>query len=336
LSRASDRLALWLGSVAIMNPGDRIDLIRRLADDLSGSELPDDDIELMLRGFGFRAGGWDPSYEQSLRSYVIGALESGSDEALVELDEYRLGGGSRAQLDPADLPWAPGMYRLFMSHTHAHAALAGKIKTYFARWRIDAFVAHTTIEPTREWLRTIEAALGSCDALAALLTDDFVSSKWCDQEVGYCVARHIPMVPVKFENDPHGFIGKYQAAVPTSRDDAWVADAIFRALARNNTAMHAMATPVVHRYATSTSFDGARSNFELLQGVPDEAWTPDLVEVVERAPATNNQIEHAGVAEGPFQGPMPEAAAEMLRPIRQRLGMDEPPPVSPADDDIPF
>jgi hypothetical protein len=203
---------------------------------------------------------------------------------------------------------------------------------------MDAFVAHDTIEPTREWQRMIEAALGSCDALAVFLTNDFVESKWCDQEVGYCIARRVPIVPVKLEADPHGFIAKYQAATPERGTDSWVADAIFRALTRHAGAIYALAGPIVARYLASGSFDGARGNFELLQQVPDEAWTAELVEMVERAPGANNQIEHTNVTEGPFAGEtMPQAAAKLLTPVRERLGMNAPPePSIPADDDIPF
>lgn len=320
-----------------MHPGDRTDLILRLADDLTGSDLPNENVELMLRQFGFPAEGWDGGFNQSLRAYVLETLEGGTDESLVELDEYRLGGSSRDRLDPADLPWVAGMYRLFISHTHVHAVLAGAVRSIFARWRIDAFVAHTTIEPTREWQREIEAALGSCDALAVLVTDDFVKSAWCDQEVGYCMARGVPMVPVKLGVDPHGFIGKYQAATPKNTAAPAVADAIFRALARHSRAMHDMAGPVVHRYAASGSFDGARANFALLEQVPDDAWTAELVEVVERAADANTQIELAVVSEGRFAGQaMPSAAADLLAPVRARLGMDAAEAPVAADDDIPF
>lgn len=290
----------------------------------------------MLRQFGLPASGyWD--FDGTLRAYVLYSLEQGSDETLVELDEYLLGGSSRETLEPSDLPWVSGTYRLFISHTHWHAALAGDVRTIFSRWNIDAFVAHTAIEPTREWMRVIEAALGSCDALAVFLTDDFVSSNWCDQEVGYCLARRIPVVPVKLDADPHGFISKFQAATPRGDSAAWVADAIFRALVGHGAAVYAMATPIAYRYASSGSFDGARGNFQLLQDMPGEAWTRELVEIVERAPEGNNQIEQAVVGQGPFAGrPMPNAAAELLGPIRERLGMNVAPAPALPDDDIPF
>lgn len=199
---------------------------------------------------------------------------------------------------------------------------------------MDAFVAHTTIEPTHEWEKVIETALSSCNALTALVTENFVESKWCDQEVGYCVARQVPIVPIKLGADPHGFIAKYQAATVAAPGTApWVADAIFRALTRHPASRDRMALPVVRRYAESTSFDGARANFDLLREIPSEAWTRELVEIAEQATQENGQIAGARVLK-PENKPMPEAAGEILAPIRDRLGMNDVLPV--ADDDIPF
>ncbi len=183
-----------------MRPGDRITLLRRLADTLTEQE-DWEDIDLVLRQFGFTTSErWDGSQ----RAYALQHLESGTDTALVDLDEYLHGGDARAHLDPGDLPWEPGTFRLFVSHTMAKADIAGEMRRVLASWRIDAFVAHDTIEPTREWMNVIEAALSSCDAMTALVTPDFVESKWCDQEVGYCVARNALIVPVKLPSDPHG------------------------------------------------------------------------------------------------------------------------------------
>jgi TIR domain len=328
-----------------VNAGDRVELLRKLAGGLSQSDYPWEDMELVLRQFGFRLS--DPEDDWgSQRAYVLNALESGGDEALVELDEYLFGEPSRAVLDPALLPWESGTFRLFVSHTSANAGIAGELRDIFSRWRMDAFVAHTTIEATREWERVIEAALGSCHALTALVTEDFIQSRWCDQEVGYCLARKVPIVPVRLGADPHGFISKFQAArVGPPGTAPWLADASFRALARHAGIRNQMAAPVVHRYAGSTSFDGARVNFELLRDVPTEAWTRELVEIAERAAEENTQIAQANVLE-PERKPMPEAAAELLEPIRETLGMnasqavfgggDISVPLALSDDDIPF
>ncbi len=91
-----------------------------------------------------------------------------------------------------------------------------------------------------------------------------------------------------------------------------------------------MAAPVIYRYARSRSFDAARSNFELLGMVPADRWTRELVEVAERAPTENSQIRDAVILD-PTR-PMPEAADELLAPIRDRLGMN----TLASDDDLPF
>ena len=85
---------------------------------------------------------------------------------------------------------------------------------------IHCFVAHIDIEPTREWQDEIESALETCDALAAYLTPDFVISRWCDQEVGFCVGRALPILPIRMGVDPHGFIAKYPRRSRGQREDA--------------------------------------------------------------------------------------------------------------------
>jgi hypothetical protein len=317
-----------------MRRGDRIELLKKLADRLAADDYSWEDRRLVLYQFGFRVS--DPhEWEGTARAYLIWHLEDANDETLVELDEYLFSGSSRETLDAANLPWESGAFRLFISHTSPNAALAGELRGYFAPWRIDAFVAHVDVEPVREWEHVIEAALSSCHALAALVTDDFVRSKWCDQEVGYCLARHIPIVPVRHGVDPHGFIAKFQAARVAQPGTApWIADGIFRALARHAAVRELMVAPVVHRFATTRSYEGARANFPLLQELPAEAWTRELVDIAERATQVNSQLKNANLLH-PTRS-VPDATAELLAPIRERLGMDVPIDTGIADDDIPF
>ena len=108
-------------------------------------------------------------------------------------------------------PWKEGFFRLFLSHTKANKQLAGKIRERLLEQGIDAYVAHDMIEPTKEWMDEIENALRTCDATAAVLSEDFVGSQWCDQEIGISIGRRILIIAVRQGADPHGFIGKFQA-----------------------------------------------------------------------------------------------------------------------------
>ncbi len=317
-----------------MNTADRVDLIRRLADLIGDGNLPPEDSELTLRQFGFRLNDRD-RWEGSFRRMILDDLAGGADDALTALYEYLAGEPASGRLDPADLPWEPGTVRVFISHTHPNAILMNEASQYLSNWRIDTFVAHVDIEPNREWERTIETALSTCHALIALITPDFAQSNWCDQEVGHCLGRHIPVIPVRHGADPHGFIAKFQAvALEPNTHPTHAADTMFRGLLQHPRLGDLLARPVVRRFAATGSYDGARNNFPLLARVPVEAWDRDMVETVERAVEENSQLKEA-VLQAPVRGRrLPEAVEQLLRPVRQRLGLDHEPAAQPGDDNI--
>ena len=111
--------------------------------------------------------------------------------------------------------WPEGSFRVFMSHKTEVKKKVADLKERLARFGVASFVAHEDIQPTREWREEIENALASMDVFVALLTDKFHESDWTDQEVGYALARGVPMVAVKLGRDPYGFIGKFQALTST-------------------------------------------------------------------------------------------------------------------------
>ena len=310
-----------------MDRGQRVVLIKQLARRLNEESWAD--IGLTLRQFDIDTQGvtsWEDDYE-----FALLVLERARDDQLIELHHHLLPDEGSMDLSPvsAQSPWEAGMFRLFISHTTAHAERAGTLRRTLASWGIDAFVAHDTIEPTREWQDVIESALLTCDALCALLTPDFVESRWCDQEVGFVVGRGVLVVPLKVGADPHGFIGKFQALpIPGGVPVSSVADRLFDALAKNRSTALAMAPAIVRRYEKSGSFDNTRAAFGLLQAIPRSAWTPTMMEQVERAANENSQVEHANLPGG---RPVPEAAIELLRDIR-----GEPEPRVRTDGDIPF
>jgi TIR domain-containing protein len=311
-----------------MQPGERITVIKKLASSLA--DMQSADLGLTLRQFEFESGYL--SDEETLYEYAIAQLERGADDQLLELHRHPFpqdSPGPATEAASYEGPWEAGAFRLFITHTHANRERAGGLRKILAGWGIDAFVAHDTIEPTREWQDEIESALRSCDALCVVMTPDLIESRWCDQEVGFAVARSILVVPLKLGVDPHGFIGKYQALNVSDDMTAWtVAEKVFAALARSRLTMEAMAPAVVRRYTQSGSFDGTRAAFAYLRSIPEPAWTPALIEQVERAAENNTQVKYANLPGG---RPIPEAAEELLRSVR-----GEPAPTPPADDDIPF
>jgi hypothetical protein len=165
----------------VVKPGERVDLIRKLAKALGHTSFAH--VDLVLRQFGFP---WSGQWDGDVEFYAQYHLEKGKDEQLLALDEYLFPSEATGSRSPTGR-WSPGRFRLFMSHVHADKLIVSAVKTALSLYGIDCFVAHEDIEPTKEWITEIETALDTCHAAAAFLTPTFHDSKWTDQELGYCL-----------------------------------------------------------------------------------------------------------------------------------------------------
>jgi hypothetical protein len=171
---------------------------------------------------------------------------------------------------PEEAPsfWETGFFRLFISHTHSNKTSAHNLKAALGKYPIAAFVAHDDIEPIKEWQLEIERALRTADALAAIITPDFVQSNWCDQEVGFAFGRGKLVVPLCKETVPHGFLGKYQGFQAKGLQAPDVAEELFQMLLEHQLTSDRMADALVENMANSRSFQTSRDAMPLLERVP--------------------------------------------------------------------
>ena len=184
--------------------------------------------------------------------------------------------------------WEPDRFKLFVCHTARHKTKANKIASHLKYHGVSAFVAHEAIEPTRQWQDVIEYALRTADALAALVTTDFPSSKWTDQEVGVVFGRRRLIIPVKLGPNPYGFIGKYQALQGKGLSEAEIAEKVFDILAKQEGTQKGMAEALVAQFENSSSFQNARDNMAVLEKIRylDDA----LIRRLRTAATRNSQI----------------------------------------------
>lgn len=117
--------------------------------------------------------------------------------------------------------WGDGSLRLFISHTNSCKNQATELKDQLARFGVAAFVAHEDIEPSKRWQKEILRALFSMHMLVALFSQDFLKSKWTDQEVGVAVGREVPIISVRMGTDPYGFVGDVQAISGSDGPEHW-------------------------------------------------------------------------------------------------------------------
>jgi hypothetical protein len=264
------------------------------------------EIDLVLSQFGFNL--W-PEYGED---YVFRVLRDGSDDDLVELHQHLFPDDSplpNATPPPAsEAIWQPAQLRLFMSHIAADKLIISELKQRLARWHIDAFVAHEDIEPTREWLAEIETALRTCHALLAYLTPAFHESKYTDHEVGFCVARGVPIISVKCGTDPYGFFAKYQALRGLDVPPEKLADQIAATLAAHQATSALMAEPLVAALEGSRSYDRTRSIMSVIEGAT--GWTAEQLRRMQHAAVENSQVRECV---------MPYKSAGGFMPVPDRI-----------------
>ncbi len=198
----------------------------------------------------------------------------------------------RANATPSDDQvnhlWDDGRFRLFLSHISAHKVFVTALKLELRHYGISAFVAHEDIAPSREWQKEIELALGSMNALAALLTPDFHASNWTDQEIGFALGRGIFVLPVRLGADPYGFVGRVQGVPGALTDTKRLAQQLAHTLLGHNATHCELRRAVVSAWASVFSRNDAVALSDLICKVND--FTNDEKMTIQRACTENDQL----------------------------------------------
>jgi hypothetical protein len=217
--------------------------------------------------------------------------------------------------------WEPRFFRLFLSHVAIHKVGVSLLKRELAVFGISGFIAHEDIEPSLEWQAEIEKALGSMDALAALLTTEFPQSKWTDQEVGFAYAR-VPVIPVNLGVMPYGFIGKQQALFGDLENSTALSLEIVESLLSNPRTAARMRDALVFAFENAQNYDAAKRASRVV--VATTGFSAAQVKRLERACEANSQVKDAfGVK-------------VRISSFVQRINPPVPKADVLADDDIPF
>lgn len=279
-----------------MTPGERITLIRESGRLLEPLEWREIDLVLSQHKLPiseFSSGGAGDKY-----GYVLEMIGEADEDALRALHTYLV--GESEDVPEEAQPWTPGYLKLFMSHIAIHQTFVGQIGAHLSGDGISAFVAHTSIDPSKEWMDVIETALRTADAMVVFLHPGFHESNWCDQEVGFALAKRLPVFIVAIDNMlPYGFMGKFQALkLSGSTVPPVLASQIRDWLGKTSTAQEALVEGLVTAFEHSHSYDQTRRLFSALQSA--SRFTPKQLERMDEASRTNSQIVDATVS---YRGP---------------------------------
>lgn len=180
--------------------------------------------------------------------------------------------------------WGDKGFRVFLSHKTEVKNETAKLKAKLKLFGISCFVAHEDIDPTQEWQTEIENALNTMDSFIALLTDSFHDSNWTDQEVGFAFGRGVPIISVRLERDPYGFIGKFQAL-----SSSWIEapDKIVQILIKND----AMVNAYIEAIKDCKKYDDSNKLSELLPYI--EKLSQSQIDNIIGAFNSNSQINES-------------------------------------------
>ncbi len=223
--------------------------------------------------------------------------------------------------------WKPGRIRLFLSHVSRIKTQTSALKEALASLGIDSFVAHEDIQPTQTWLKEIEFALLSADALCALVTEDFIKSQFTDQEVGFALGRGIPVVPVRCGADPYGLFGKHQAVRADLVKLAETAPKIADIIGQQEHLKLRFTEATVDAVATAYSFQNAKDGMKRLSELRNNLSDAQIVRLLE-AVRDNSQVREAHGVPSQIR-----TIAATRKIVLENEGTG---PSSDFDDDIPF
>lgn len=315
-----------------MKPGERIRLIKRAAQVL-GTQT-EADVILTLDQYGLPTNNPD-WYQGDMSAYATNSLTSASDEVLTDIVEFLEGeaAGHSANTSSTGGPWGSNPTRVFISHVHADRHLVGNVKRILdARYGIDAFVAHDDIHPSRAWRDQIKIGLNTCHLFAAVVNlNDFHASQWCDQEVGWALAKRIPILPIRpvgFDRSEarDGFLEEHQdVCIPDNSPtpEVWVAHQIFMAVVREPSLREVSVKSLVEALVNSRSYESTRTIWAHIVNQPN--IESEQLRRLEYAVQTNDQVYNANV-DG--------TAVPVL--VKELVDRFEPPAPSWPDDEPPF
>jgi len=240
----------------------------------------------------------------SKEAFILWGVKSAKDHRLIELAQH-VGFDFEDAGPPGIEPpfWQKGMFRVFVSHLSTHKALAGDLQTELLPYGISAFVAHSDIAPTTEWILQIETALATCEALVAVMHDGFHESSWTDQEIGFAMGRSVPIFAVHYGKAPYGFIGRFQAFGGKGKSAAILATELFNAFRKHPQTQKRVDQILVGLFEGSFSFASARTRIGYLEEL--EAWDTSFNARLQSAAENDSQV---GAAFG-----VPERVAALIK-----------------------
>ncbi len=284
-----------------LSRSERANLVLRILESLF--LRPWSDIDAILTAFGLQGVVFDEaSTPAAVQEECRASLRSADDATLWELGRHLLGPTDPSITDPsleterADDLWGVGSVRVFLSHLASERSFIGEVGTELKHIGISSFVAHDSIDVSKEWQDEIERALRTADVLVGIAHPGFHESPWTQQEIGWALGRGIPVSIIGIDETPRGFPARFQARIMTGRTaSGWrIATSISAWLTLFEEWREDVIDGLIHDLQTARSyFDAKQAALRLKEA---DHLTAPLLDAIEIAYRSNDQLHpyHVG------------------------------------------
>jgi len=270
-----------------------------------------------IGGFLDRYGLKPDQYSFGRFVYARSSVQDADNQAILAMcDELQI--DIERWTNEALNPWKPVRFRLFFSHSSDDHGFVAKIAEALDAYGIYGFVAHKDIKPQANWEDVIEYALGTADAMVALVNDQFAASSYCNQEVGWGLGRGLVCASIMMGLSPVGFTKRFQG-VPHSSDPVAQAKQIFGVLAEHRKTSALVADNLVAKLEESTTWEQASG---LALYLPNcKRWSPTALTHLADAVRHGQKVSQAWGIPDAVEAVFAAAREDLPGDIREALGI---------------
>lgn len=273
-----------------MKPLEKVNLISAIVLELQ-NRMTFNNINLYLNEYGIKR---NQNLCGSESDYIQDVLEKTPTQLIVKIGE-ELGVYKSIDViaDEEASCWNLGFFRIFISHSSVNRKSATNLKTCLNEYAMSGFVAHEDIKPSEEWMREIERSLFSMNVICAILTPEFITSNWCDQEVGVAIGRKILVIPIIKGVNPYGLFGKYQGIQSQNKDANKIANDIFEIVSTNEKTKTIYSEMVRNLVLNAKNKEDGLKWIALLEKIPN--IEPSIISELHSKYATNGNLNDESI-----------------------------------------
>lgn len=206
----------------------------------------------------------------------------------------------------------------FLSHATKDKKLAGELKEKMRPYGVNVFVAHDDLKGATKWMSELHTEINECEIFLVLLSENYHSSDFTDQELGMALSYGKPIIPICIDSTiPYGFMSQYQGIKSNPR--FYNVTKIINVIMQHSAPGQGFIDMLISGLEQSTSFNMARKYAEELS--PYDNLTKEQTLKILDAYNNNSQIYNSFMAEPMVELILRNNKKHLDKKTRDKLGL---------------